>query len=283
MAQAIAEEAAEVAQKLTTVATADQVAAMRVAVDHISRRLEVHAQSQAAANVRADAALAGLANYKTAVATAAASMAAPHPRWAASRARGTHRSAECAREAGGTLVGPSSAPGVATLAALPSAAPAVFSCPLVLDWKSPVEMMTARMTFRPLILQLAEMVALLHVSTDEPGLLGSVACLRVYEEGVERIKALQPDGGGVVHGAVNTKKSERMDKVVKNDGHRYLKELYVVHGVLPQLFKAPAEATYQNMKGTSVDASTLQVILNREADALGLAPGHAIRVVTKAR
>jgi len=73
-----------------------------------------------------------------------------------------------------------------------------------------------------------------------------------------------------------------MNKVVKNKGHRYLKELYWLHGVMPQLFKPPAEATYPNMKGTSVDASTLQAILNREADALGLAHGHAIRVVTKA-
>jgi len=73
-----------------------------------------------------------------------------------------------------------------------------------------------------------------------------------------------------------------MDKVLQNKGHRYLKELYSPHGVMPQLFKPQAEATYQNMKGTSVDASTLQVILNREADALGLAPGHAIRVGTKA-
>ena len=70
-----------------------------------------------------------------------------------------------------------------------------------------MEMMTARMTSRPLNLQLAEMVALCHVSTDEPGLLGSVACLRVYEEGVERIKVLKPDGGGVVHGSVNARKS----------------------------------------------------------------------------
>jgi len=283
MAEAMAEEDAEVAHKLAKVATADQVAAVRVAVDNISRRLEVHAQSQAAANVRADAAFAGLASDKTAVATAAASMAAAQPRRATSRAGGTYRGAQCARAAGGSVVSPSSPPGVAVLAAVPSAAAAVFSCPLVLDWAMPVEMMTARMTSRPLNLQLAEMVALCHVSIDEPGLFGSVACLRVYEEGVERIKALQRDGGGVLHGSVNTKKSERMDKVVKNKGYRYLKELYWLHGVMPQLFMPPAEATYQNMKGTSVDASTLQAILNREADALGLAPGHAIRVVTKAR
>jgi len=36
------------------------------------------------------------------------------------------------------------------------------------------------------------------------------------------------------------------------------------------------------MKGTSVDASTLKAILNREADPLGLAHGHAIPVLTKA-
>jgi len=89
----------------------------------------------------------------------------------------------------------------------------------------PVEMLKARMTSRPLNLQLAEMVALCHVTTDEPGLLGSVACLRLYEEGVERIKVLKRDGNGVIHGSVNTKKSERVNKVVKNKGHRYLKKL----------------------------------------------------------
>jgi len=51
---------------------------------------------------------------------------------------------------------------------------------------------------------------------------------------------------------------------------------------MPQLFKPPAQATYQNIKGTSVDASTLQAILNREADALGVAHDYAIRVATKA-
>jgi len=180
------------------------VVAGRVAVDHISRRLEVHAQSQAATNVRADAALAGLANEMTAVATEAASMATPRPRRAASRTEGTERGSKCGRAANGSVVGPLAAPGVATLAALPSAAPAVFSCPLVLNWTMPVELMTARMTSRPLNLQLTEMVVQCHVSTDESGFLGSVACLRVSEEGVERIKVLKRDGGGVVHGSLIT-------------------------------------------------------------------------------
>jgi len=105
MAEAMAEEDSKRAQKISTLATADQVAAVRVAVDHISGRLEVHAPPKAATNVRADAALAGLANDKTAVATEAASTAAPHPRRAASRTGGTERGDPRARATRGTVVG----------------------------------------------------------------------------------------------------------------------------------------------------------------------------------
>jgi len=53
--QARAKEDEEVSQTFSTVDTAVQVASVHGAINSVSRRLEAHAQSQAPANVRADA------------------------------------------------------------------------------------------------------------------------------------------------------------------------------------------------------------------------------------
>jgi len=284
MVEAMAEEDAEVSKKLSTVATADQVAAVHGAIEGVSRRLEAHAQSQAAANVRADAVFVAL--NKVGAGDVAASDATAPP---ASRAVSMRQ----ARRTGGLVTVGSGrmatrdAPvvsSVSPVAAAPSGAVASFYCPLVHDWTLPVEMMTKRMDAKPLFLQLTDMLRLCHVSVDHQGLFGSFACNQLYEEGVERTKAAVRDGGKV--GVVNSKKTEKMKSIIKNKANRYLKELFWLYSVLPGLFKPPAQATFEHMQSVSIDAGKcvmLTAALIREADALGLPPNHGIRLPTKAR
>jgi len=284
MVEAMAEEDAEVSKKLSSVATADQVAAVHGAIEGVSRRLEAHAQSQAAANGRANAAFVALNKVAASDAAPSGVLACPPSRAVSMR--------QAQRTGGLVAVGSGRVatrddPAVSSFsptAASPSGAVVSFYCPLVHDWALSVEMMTKRMDAKPLFLQLTDMLRLCHVSADHQGLFGSFACNQLYEEGVERTKAVVRDGGKVA--VVNSKKTDKMKSIIKNKANRYLKELFWLFSVVPGLFKAPAEATFAHMHGVTIDddqRTTLTAALIREADALGLPPNHCIRLPTKAR
>jgi len=284
MVEAMAEEDAEVSQKLAAVATADQVAAVHGAIQGMSRRLEAHAQSQAAANVRADAVFVKLNQ-------AAAGVAAPNGTAAPLASRGVSKR-QANRTGGLVTVGSgrvatrdaSAASSASPVATAPSGAVVAFCCPLVHDWALPVEMITKRMNAKPLFLQLTDMLRLCHVSVDHQGLFTSIACNQLYEEGVERTKAMVRDGGEA--GVVNAEKTDKMKSIIKNKAYRYLKELYWMYSVVPRLFKPPEQATFEHMQSVAIDSNQCDMLtaaLIREADALGLPPDHDIRLPTKAR
>jgi len=271
MVQAMAEQEDQASRAL---ATAEQVAVVQGTLNDVTRRLEAHAQSQAAANVRADTAFAALSH------ASAATARSPQPTARLVTPRQASRT-------GGLVPAAASRHSAAAADVAAAAAPAVvvaYHSPLVRDWALPVEMMTSRMDAKPLFQQLSAMVRLCHVSVGKPGLFGSIACNELYLEGVALSKAEGLDGRA--GGGENKVKTEKMNNIVKNKAKRYLKELHWLHGHLPHLFRPPADASFENMADVNIegtDYTALAAALNLEADALGLPADHDIRHPTQAR
>lgn len=272
--------AAEEEQASRALATAEQVAVVQGTLNDVTRRLEAHAQSQTAANVRADTAFAALSH------ASAAAARPPQPETRAVTPRQAGRTGGLVPVAASrqeAAAADAAAAADNASAAVPDVV-AAYHSPLIRDWAMPVEMMTNRMEAKPLFHQLSEMVRLCHVSVGQPGLFGSLACNQLYMEGVARMKADGLDGGA--GGRENKVKTEKMHNVVKNTAKRYIKELHWLHGHLPHLFKPPAEATFENMAKVKIegdDYTALTAALNLEANALGLPDDHDIRHPTQAR
>jgi len=148
----------------------------------------------------------------------------------------------------------------------------------------PPEMMSQRFSTEPLSLQLANLVRMSHVSVGHPGIFGSFACAELYEKGLARSEDVVGMGGTAV--AANAAKTEKMRGIIKNKAKKYIIMMGWLHGIKPEAFKRPEEATHGGMQPFFLnedDCTLLSAAVNRDADDLGWAASHTIRVPTAAR
>lgn len=212
-------------------------------VNEVVSRLKSLAQSQAAASSRLDGAFVGVVNGQTAVLAAAAAMGTSQA--ATKRTRKTTEPPSKKAKTVFLSARPStSVPGGGAALSMAGAAES-YHCVLVHDWAMPAEMLTAAFVSQPLLMQLAAMVRMCHVSVDHHGLFGSYACLRLYKEGMVQTTKVLNDGGTT--GTINAAKTEKMRSVIKHKADLWLRQLYWLQGVLPNVLKAPQEATYEHM------------------------------------
>lgn len=282
------EESEREAERKRAMASAAQVSIVQSTVSQVLTKLDSFSQSQAAANARLDGAFVGVVNGQTAVMAAAADIssslrAGKRPNGAVKLPSGPTKPPSKKTKSGGTPTPPSLASG--TGGQLAAAETRVdYHCALVHDWTLPAEMLASAFVSQPLFKQLTEMVRSCHVSVDHPGLFGSYACLRVYEEGVERTAKVLSEGGTA--GTINAAKTEKMKNVVKNKADHWLKQLFWLHGLLPTVLNEPAQATFERMqefKLTDADCTTLANTIRERADEVGWPSTHPIRTKTKAR
>jgi len=279
----------EEAERVNTMATAAGLADVKTLLLRVYDRVDAHANSQAAANMRTDTALGSVLKAHTSIVVASGATAVPR---AAGRRTGpvqASRKAKRSKGTGGAAVEPvldvtgGSALGAATTAGAASAAN-VFKHPLVSDWSLPPEMMSQRFSTEPLAQQLANLVKMCHVSAGYPGIFGSFACAELYEKGLVRLEDVASIGGAA--GEVNAAKTEKMRGIIKNKAKKYIIMMGWLHGIKPEAFKRPEEATYEGMQPfffSDDDCTLLSSAVNGDADKLGWAANHTIRVPTAAR
>jgi len=114
----------------------------------------------------------------------------------------------------------------------------------------PPEMVTAALDTEPLFNQLSTMLKMCHVTAGHPGLFGSLAVNGLYQDRVKYSIAVRKKGGASAD--INQAKTVRMTNIIKNKVHLYLRQLYWMHSVVPNLLKLPPKASYDDMKGAKV-------------------------------
>jgi len=279
----------EEAERVDTMTTAAGLADVKDLLERVYDRVSAHANSQAAANTRTDTAVGSVLKAQTELIIASGAATAPR---AAGRQTGSAqagRHAKRTRGAGGAAPEPAlDATGegahVTTSTAGAARVVGVFKHPLVADWSLPPEMMSQRFSTEPLSLQLANLVRMSHVSVGHPGIFGSFACAELYEKGLARSEDVVGMGGTAV--AANAAKTEKMRGIIKNKAKKYIIMMGWLHGIEPEAFKRSEEATHGGMHPFFLnedDCTLLSAAVNRDADDLGWAAGHNIRVPTAAR
>jgi len=279
----------EEAERVDTMATAAGLADVKTLLQRVYDRVDAHANSQAAANMRADTALGSVLEAQTNMVVASGTTAVPRAVGRRTGSGQVGRQAKRAKGVGGASLEPAlDATGGATHAAAttPGAGPPanVFKHPLVTDWSLPPEMMAKRLNTEPLSQQLTNLVKMCHVSVSYPGIFGSFACAELYEKGIVRLSDVAYMGGTAPAG--NVAKTEKMRGIIKNKAKKYILVMGWLHGVKPEAFKRPREATYEGMQPFFLDGDDCKLMsaaVNRDADDLGWAADHPIRVPTAAR
>lgn len=281
LVQSVIQENADMEGRL---ASSQQAAELQDSVGKVMTRLDGFAQSQAAANSRLDGAFVGVVNGQTAVMAAAAALTsamgtAKRP----SRAIDPPSKRRWAKAGRVTERPPASMRGENPASAVATATKDYHS-PLVHDWSMPPEMLTAVFASQSLLMQLTAMVRMCHVSVDHPGLLGSYACLRMYEEGFVETDKVERDGGK--SGTINNAKTEKMRNVVQNKADLWIRQIYWLHGVLPAVLNLPEHATYENMQAVKLSEADCTLLMKKimdGADVAGWPASYAVRSRTKAR
>ncbi|OSX75943.1 hypothetical protein BU14_0215s0006 [Porphyra umbilicalis] len=127
------------------------------------------------------------------------------------------------------------------------------------------------------------MLKMCHVTAGHPGLFGSLAVNGLYQDRVKYSIAARKKGGASAD--INQAKTVRMTNIIKNKVHLYLRQLYWMHSVVPNLLKLPPKASYDDMKGAKVGEHERQVLtlaLRRVADEYVLPSNHPLRDPIKA-
>ncbi|OSX79132.1 hypothetical protein BU14_0086s0019 [Porphyra umbilicalis] len=247
----------EEAERFDTMATAAGLADVKDLLHKVYARVDSHANSQAAANSRTDTALGSVLKGQADVIAASLSVAVPKS--ALRRPAGVHVDRQTKRAKGsGTVLKPVMD---ATVGGSVVFAPASdterpvrgLKYSLVDDSGMPVEMMSQRFITEPLFLQLANLVRMWHVSFDHPGIFGSFACSQLHEIGLERSTDVLSQGGAAAE--ANAVRTEGMRGVMKNKAKKYVVMMGWLHGVIPEVFRPPHEASFAEMQTFSFDES----------------------------
>jgi len=279
----------EEAERFDTMAFAAGLADVKDLFQTVYARVDSHANSQAAANSRTDTALGSVLKGQADV--VAASLSAAVPKSSLRRPAGVHVGRQTKRAKGnGAVLNPAmkAAVGGAVVSAPASDTERLVSglkYSLVDDWGMPVEMVSQRFITEPLFLQLANLVRMCYVSVDHPGIVGSFACAQLYEIGLERSTNVLSQGGAAA--AANAVKTDRMRGIIKNNAKEYIVMMGWLHGVIPEVFRPPHEASYAEEQYFSFDESNhcplLLAAINSDSDDLGWATDRTVRRPTAAR
>jgi len=100
----------------------------------------------------------------------------------------------------------------------------------------------------------------------------------LYQDGVKHTNELRRQGGAT--GTINAAKTVRMTNIVKNKVLLYLRQVYWMHSVVPNLLKLPQAASFDNMQSCMVgpdEQKVLTVALRQVADEYALAPSPPLR------
>ena len=272
---------------------------------NIASAVNASAQSAAASSTRLDGAMAKVVASNTDVTAAVASIKAGAPNVYAPTRRPSKRSKTMARgsalqpvdlgsgvgredtsgdgdgggarDCGGSTAGDGDR-GAAATKNLSSSASPTFYHDIVHNIAIPVEMVTDTLKSEPLFNQLSSLLKLCHVSAGHPGLFGSLVVNGLYQDGVKHTNELRRQGGAT--GTINVAKTVRMTNIVKNKVLLYLRQVYWMHSVVPNLLKLPQAASFDNMQSCMVgpdEQKVLTVALRQVADEYALAPSDPLR------
>lgn len=145
------------------------------------------------------------------------------------------------------------------------------------------ELMESRMVSSPLAIQLQRIVRLAHVSPGKPGLFGSYVVYGLYEQAGR--EAADDPAVGVL--SINKEKKKRMKNIIMNKADLYVRHLFWLRTVLPEVLQTPAsEATSEKMEEftmTPERCDRLQAALRLEAHKAKYPIDHVILTPVKAR
>lgn len=148
------------------------------------------------------------------------------------------------------------------------------------------ELLTSRMASRPLMDMLQEVVQLAHVSPGHPGIFGSFVEKHVYDQAAEDLTA-DADGGSVVNAKPNKAKKDRLKSIINNKAESYVRQLFWMHKVVPDVLSTPAaEATVERMSTvvlTAPQRQALHAAICKAAQDVNYALDHPILSPVKAR
>lgn len=147
------------------------------------------------------------------------------------------------------------------------------------------ELMEARMASSPLAIQLQRIVRLTHVSPGKPGVFGSYVVYGLYEcAGREAAEDPAVDAPSLM---VNKEKQRRMKNIIANKADTFVRHLFWLRTVLPEILETPAEeATYEKMEEftmTKERCTRLLAALKLEAHKAKYPIDHAVLSPAKAR
>lgn len=147
------------------------------------------------------------------------------------------------------------------------------------------ELMVDRLVSSPLALQLQRIVRLAHVSPGKPGLFGSIVVHGLYERAGR--EAAEDSAAGALLQAVNKEKQRRIKNMIVNKADTYVRMLFWLRTVLPEVLETPAkEATWEKMEQfvmTEERRDKLQAALKLEAHKAKYQMDHVVLNPAKAR
>jgi len=291
--------AVEQDERVRSLAKSAQVTEVKEMVYKMNKCIQANAKSAAASAKRLDGALAGLVCSSSTMTAAAATITAAYPRVRAGaeplskRARvraGLLPTVGCG---GGGVAGACSIPadatangarggdaaGGATSTASPSGGPTGNFHDLVFSMTMPPEMLSGKMESESLFVMLIKMVKCCHVTEGHAGMFGSIAVNQLYRDGVERA-VREMKRGRKVGGTINDAKTERMHNIVKNKVKLYLRQLYWLNRVVPDVIKPPSSASFEDMQKADLGTTArlkLTEALCTMADEYALPANHPLR------
>jgi len=181
------------AECVNIMATAAGLADVKTLLLRVYDRVDAHANSQAATNMRTESALRFELKAQTSIVIASGATAVP--RAAESRMGSVQASRKAKRSKCGGGAAVEQAPDITGGSALVAATTAgaslaanVSKHPLVSDWSLPPKMMSQRFSTEPLAQKLDHLVKICHVSAGNTGIFGSFACAEMFEKGLVLLK-----------------------------------------------------------------------------------------------
>lgn len=249
---------------------------------NVSGAVQAHAASSTVTAQRHADGLVAIAREQTAL---RATLQAPPPSLSAARPPKRQKVTVVSTSLGLSLPAAgdrpaAAAPGVVSASSLPTVRLEMLFSPVM-----EAELMEARLASAPLASQLQKIVRLAHVSAGKPGLFGSYVVFGLYESAGSEAAALS--GPGDLSKEVNKEKQRRMKNIIGNKADTYVRLLFWLRTVVPEVLETPAaEATVEKMEQfvmTKALSDKLQQGLRMEAHKAKYQPDHPILNPVKAR